>query len=93
MWRDFEIELASHSLNIVHFPHGRGVASVKYNSQSAETGDSLTQEFEPLTSTFGRLVRQSRDVAARTRKARNETDAERIDRWGKDDWYRSSRPL
>jgi hypothetical protein len=61
---NFKSKIASHGLNVILFQHGRGIVGDKQNCQAAKTGDELTQEFEPLTSTFGGLERQSRDVAA-----------------------------
>jgi hypothetical protein len=80
MWLDFKSKIASHGLNVILFQHVRGIAGIKQNCQAAESGDKLTQEFEPLTSTFGGLHRQTRDVAARTRKACDEAAADRIAR-------------
>ena len=78
MWLDFKSKIASHGLNVIFFQHVRGIAGIKQNCQAAESGDKLTQEFEPLTSTFGGLHRQTRDVAARARKACDEAAANRI---------------
>ena len=69
LWRDFEAKFASNRQNIAHFEHGRGIADLKHDCQPTETGENLTQEFESLTGSFGSLDRQSRDVAARPRKA------------------------
>ena len=60
--------------------HGCGIAGIKHDCQPAQTGNSLTQKFEPLAGNIGRLERQSSDVAARVRKVRHEATANRIDR-------------
>jgi hypothetical protein len=54
------------------------MGGIKHSCQAAETRDKLTQEFEPLSGIFGGLERQSRDVAARVRKACDKAAADRI---------------
>jgi hypothetical protein len=57
------------ALDLAHFPHSCGIIGITQDSQPAETGDRLAQEFEPLASKFGLLERHSSDVTARTRQA------------------------
>ncbi len=90
---DLEAEVSSLNLNVAHFQHGRGIASIKQNCQPAQTRDNLTQEFEPLAVGIVLLDRQPSDVTARMRKARDEADANRIVRDGKDDGDGSCRLL
>ena len=68
-WCDFDAKLASCGLNLTHFQHSLGTANVSHDSQSAETGNNLAQEFESLAGSVGLLLRQASDVAARARQA------------------------
>src|SRR5215472_4641367 len=43
-----------------------------------QTGDYLAQEFELFASSVGHLTRQSRDIAARSRQARDDAGADWI---------------
>src|SRR5271170_5406834 len=93
VWRDFEAERASSGLSLAALLHGCGIAGIKHDCQPAQTGNSLTQKFEPLAGNIGRLERQSSDVAARARKVRHEATADRIDRDCKHDGYIRGRLL
>ena len=93
MWRDYEAERASHSLNLVFLSHGCGVAGVKQDPQPAKFGNDVTQKFEPLASSIGRLDRDSSDIPARVREARDEADANWINRNCKNDGNGSCRLL
>ena len=68
----FEAELAGRCLNLAHLQRGGGIADIGDDRQSAQTGDNLAQEFDPLASEFGRLDRQAGHVAARPRQARDQ---------------------
>jgi hypothetical protein len=48
---------AGRGLNLAHFLHGAAVTNVNDNCHAVETGDNLTEEFEPLAGKIGRLVR------------------------------------
>src|SRR5262249_35278319 len=72
-------------MNLTHFQHSLGKANISHDCQPAETGNNLAQEFESLTSSIGLLVRQSSDVAARSRQTYDQAAADRIDRNRKDD--------
>src|SRR5262249_1830216 len=48
--------------------------------QPAETGDNLEQEFESLSGSIGELVREARNIAARSRQTRDQTGADRVPR-------------
>ena len=54
-------------VDLIHFPHGRGIVGIIHDCQLAEPGNSLAQQFEPFAGNIARLKRQSRDVAARPR--------------------------
>ena len=91
--RNFEADRAGHGLSLAALFHGCGIAGIKHDCQPAQTGNSLTQKFEPLAGNIGRLERQSSDVAARVRKVRHEATANRIDRDCKHDGYIRGRLL
>jgi hypothetical protein len=93
LWHDFEADRASQNLNLALLLHGCSVAGVKQDSQPAKFGNDLTQQFEPLASSIGRLDGQSRDVPARVREVRDEADANRINRNCKNDGNGSCRLL
>ena len=77
---DVEAERAGRCLNLAHLQHGDGIADIGHDRQTAQTGDNLAQEFEPLAGKIGRLDRQAGDVAARSRQARDEAGADRVPR-------------
>jgi hypothetical protein len=85
VWRDFEAERASRGLSLVALFHGCEIAGIKHDCQPAQTGDKLTQKFEPLAGNIGRLDGQSSDIAARVRKTSDEATANRVARQCKDD--------
>src|SRR5215813_5244827 len=84
---NFEPEHVSCCLNLGHLQNREGISGIGHDRQTAETRDNLMQELESFANKIGRLERQTGDVAARSRKARNESSAERISRRGEDDRY------
>jgi len=65
-----QVERASCSLSRAGFQHSVGIAHVGQDCQTAEIGDDLAQDFDPLARKIGRLNREAYDVAARSRPAR-----------------------
>src|SRR6266542_1690126 len=55
--------------------------------------DGLLEDFKTFTDEFRAQERQSRDIAARARKARDQSAPNRIGRGREDDWYRAGRAL
>ena len=51
-WLNFQAEIASRVRNVIFLRHGRRIGGIAH-CQAAEIGDKLTQDFEPLTGTFG----------------------------------------
>jgi hypothetical protein len=65
-------------LDLAHIKHDDGIANVAQQRQSTEAGDNLAQKFEALARKIGYLVRQTGDVAARSRQTRDQAGADRV---------------
>jgi hypothetical protein len=76
-----------------HVEHGGAAGDVGHDRQSPETGNGLAQKLETLGSGIGLLERQSGDVAAGSRRARNEAAADRVSHPGEHDGCHARRLL
>ena len=65
---DLKAERAGRCLDLAHLQHGGGIAHISHDRQPAKTGYDLAQQFEFLASSIRCLVRQTGDVAARSRQ-------------------------
>ena len=72
---DFNPKGADRGLNLVHFQNGFAVTDVGQDRQSAQIGKNVAQKLDPFAGKIGRLVRQSGDVASRSRQARDQAPA------------------
>src|SRR5262245_44886752 len=75
---NIEAKRAGCGLSFAHFQHRGGIAGIGHDRQMAQTGDNLSQEFEPLAGKIGALGRQAGDVAGWSRQAWYEAGADRI---------------
>ena len=82
---DFNAEIVGPSLSLSHFQHGLGKADVGQDRQTAQIGTNLAQEFEPFAGEIDPLIRQSSDVTAWSRQARDQAAANRVIRQRKND--------
>src|SRR5947208_2033589 len=60
--------------SFVHLQYGRAIANIAHDRESAEIGNKLAH-FESFVGKVGRLDRQARDIAARSRQTRDEAAA------------------
>src|SRR5262249_57892660 len=81
---DVDVERASRGLNFVPLQVRSGCWRW-HECQAAESGDKLAQELQPLGAKLGRLPREARDVAARSRQIWDQAAADGIERNCKDD--------
>jgi hypothetical protein len=58
---------------LVYLQHIGAIANIGHNGHSAEAGDKFAKKFDSLASSVGRLLRQARNIAARSREVRDET--------------------
>jgi hypothetical protein len=65
---DLKAERAGRCLDLAYFQHRGGIAHISHDRQPAKTGYGLAQQFEFLASSIRILVRQTGDVAARSRQ-------------------------
>src|SRR3954462_1052262 len=65
-------------MNLLHIQHGSGGIDIEHDRQAAQIGHNLAQKFESLATKIPLLVRQSRDVAARSRKTGDQAGAGRV---------------
>ena len=75
---DLEAQRTGRSLNLVQFQHNGGIADIGDNRQAAETGNNLAQELEFLAPSIRYEIRQTGNVAARSRQTRNQAGADRV---------------
>ena len=71
--------------HLAQFHHGIGKVCIGHDGPTAETGNKLAHESEPLAYGIGPLRRETRDVAAGSRLACNKAAADRVVRKRKDD--------
>src|SRR5262245_10678373 len=69
---DIEAERVGRLLTLVHLLYYDGITDIAQESQAAEAGDHLAQEFEPLAAKIGGQDRQASNIATRPRKASDE---------------------
>jgi len=74
---DPKAEPAGRCLSLAHIQHGAGIARINHDRQPAKTGYDLTQELEFLATSVRHLVRQTGDVAARSRQTRDQASPDR----------------
>ena len=72
-------------LHLAHLNHGAGIADIGHDRQPAETGTDFAQQLNPLSDEIPMHGRQAGDIAARPRKAGNQSGADRICPQRKDD--------
>jgi hypothetical protein len=70
---------------LVYLQHVGAIANIGHNGHSAEAGDKFAKKFDSLASSVGRLLRQARNIAARSREVRDETSTNWIVRWREND--------
>src|SRR3954470_14609211 len=75
---DLKTERAGLCMNLLHIQHGSGGIDIEHDRQAAQIGHNLAQKFESLATKIPLLVRQSRDVAARSRKTGDQAGAGRV---------------
>src|SRR5262249_26716368 len=97
-WSDFgcnglQAELAGRCLGLAHFQYGGGIADIGHDRQPAKIGDDLAQEFESLAGSIRYLVRQTGDVAARSRQTRDQAGPDRIVYRREREWHDRCRLL
>src|SRR5262245_25292005 len=86
----FERESLCCSVDLVYFASGERITNVGQHRQTAQTGDDLTQQFDPLASRIGGLARQAGYIAARPAEVGHEAGcnwiaaADEHDRYGRD---------
>src|SRR5262245_48601337 len=73
-------------LSFTHLQYGAGTTGIGYYSKCAQTGKSLPQNFETLTSKIGLLDRQPGYVAARSRQRHYQSGADWIAGRSEHDW-------
>src|SRR5262245_3670151 len=73
-------------LSFTHLQNGVGTTGIGHYSKCAQTGQSLPQNFETLTSKIGLLDRQPGDVAARSCQRCYQSGADWIAGRSKHDW-------
>jgi hypothetical protein len=71
-------ERAGRCLGLAHVQHGGGIAHIGHDRQSAKSGYHLAQQFEFLTTSIRYLVRQTGDVAARSRQTSDQAGPDRV---------------
>ena len=64
-----EAERVGRRLNLAHLLYDDGITDIAQESQAAEAGDHLAQEFEPFAAKIGCQDRQASNIATRPRKA------------------------
>jgi hypothetical protein len=79
-------KLAGYSPNLGHLSDRAGIADIGNDRHSAEVGENLTQELDSFAGKFGRLCRQTGDVATRPGQRGNQIGANGVDRYCKHDW-------
>src|SRR5262245_21526714 len=67
-------------VDLVYFASGERITNVGQHRQTAQTGDDLTQQFDPLASRIGGLARQAGDIATRSGQTCNNAGADWIAR-------------
>ena len=75
---DLKAEHAGCRLDLAHFQHGGGIADIGHDRQPAKIGYYLTQDFESLADSIRHLVRQTGDVAARSRQTCDQASPDRV---------------
>jgi hypothetical protein len=76
----FERESMCCFVDLVYFASGERITNVGRHRQTAQTGDDLTQQFDPLASRIGCLARQAGDIATRAGQTCNNAGADWIAR-------------
>src|SRR5262249_62348140 len=63
-----------------HIQQNGRIADIRQDRQSAHTGNNLAQEFELLPPSIRYLIRQTSDVAARSRQTLHQASPDRVPR-------------
>ena len=82
---DLKAQRAGRCLNLAYLQHNSGIVDLPHNPQPAKTGNNLAQEFESLATSIRYQLRQTGDVAARSRQAGDKAGAHRVPRPDKHD--------
>src|SRR5262245_8981510 len=88
----FDAKLRSRGQDLARLLHSAGKSSIANDRQPAKARQRLAPQFETLADKVGRLDRQSSDIAARPREARDQTAPHRVGVDGEDDGDRGCRP-
>src|SRR5262245_40032302 len=87
----FDAKLRSGGHDLDRLLHSAGKSRIAHDRQPAKVGKRLAPQFETLADEVGRLDRQSSDIAARPREARDQTAPHRVGVDGEDDGDRGCR--